>query len=62
MQQTPERLDDLPRDKPVIVYCHHGVRSRQVAGFLREQGYDARSLAGGIDAWSQQIDPACPRY
>ena len=63
MPQTPERLGELPTDKPIIVYCHHGVRSRNVASFLREQGLeDVRSMTGGIDAWSLEIDPAIPRY
>jgi len=63
MRQTPERLDEIPRDKPVIVYCHHGVRSMQVAGFLKQQGFDdVHSMAGGTDAWSLAIDPNLPRY
>ncbi len=63
MPQTPERIGELPADKPIVVYCHHGVRSRQVAGFLLEQGFaDVRSMAGGIDAWSLHIDPGVPRY
>jgi rhodanese-related sulfurtransferase len=63
MPQTPERLAEIPRDKPIIVYCHHGVRSLHVALYLKEQGLDdVRSMAGGIDRWSLQIDPAVPRY
>ncbi len=63
MDQTPQRLGELPTDKPVIVYCHHGVRSRSVARFLQEQGMtDARSMTGGIDVWSLEIDSAVPRY
>ena len=63
MPQTPARLGEIPREQSVIVYCHHGVRSLQVAGFLRQQGFDdVRSMAGGIDAWSRTIDPAVPRY
>jgi len=63
MRQTPERLDEIPADRPVIVYCHHGIRSLQVANFLKQQGYeDVRSMAGGIDDWSQRIDPSVPRY
>lgn len=62
MKQTPDRLDELPKDKPVIVYCHHGMRSLQVAGFLLRSGYQAESMTGGIDAWSAKIDPAVARY
>jgi rhodanese-related sulfurtransferase len=47
----------------VVVYCHHGIRSRSAVLFLEQQGM-ARvcSLAGGIDAWSLEIDPSLPRY
>ena len=49
--------------RPVIVYCHHGMRSLQAAQLLRSRGYDhVWSLAGGINAWSVQIDPEVPRY
>jgi rhodanese-related sulfurtransferase len=47
---------------PVIVHCHHGVRSLKGALMLRAHGIDARSMAGGIDAWSKEVDPAVPRY
>lgn len=46
----------------VIVHCHHGARSLKAALFLRQQGIAARSMAGGIDLWSMDIDPAVPRY
>jgi sulfur-carrier protein adenylyltransferase/sulfurtransferase len=62
LRQLPDRLGELDPSRPVITYCHAGVRSVQAAEFLREQGFRARSLAGGIDAWSRAIDPAVPRY
>jgi len=62
MAQTPARLDELPADQPIVVYCHHGVRSLRVTQFLIQSGRDARSMSGGIDAWSLQIDPSVPRY
>jgi adenylyltransferase/sulfurtransferase len=46
----------------VVLYCHHGMRSLDAAAFLRQQGVNARSLAGGIDRWSLEIDPAVARY
>lgn len=47
----------------VVVYCHHGVRSRRVADWLRAQGFaNIDNLAGGIDAWSLEVDPGVPRY
>jgi rhodanese-related sulfurtransferase len=54
---------ELDPDAPIVVMCHHGARSLNVALWLREQGFaNAQSLAGGIDAWSRAIDPAVPRY
>ncbi len=53
----------LPRDRPVVVYCHHGVRSRNGALLLRARGVlAAQSLAGGIDRYSLAVDPSLPRY
>jgi rhodanese-related sulfurtransferase len=47
----------------VVIHCHHGMRSAQAAMFLRQHGIDnVWSMAGGIDAWSQEIDPEVPRY
>ena len=47
----------------IIVYCHHGMRSMQAVQFLRARGYtNARSMAGGIDRWSREVDPEVPRY
>jgi rhodanese-related sulfurtransferase len=57
------RLDAQADDAPLIVFCHHGVRSLNVVHWLREQGMDAcQSMAGGIDRWSLEIDPSVPRY
>jgi rhodanese-related sulfurtransferase len=56
------RLDEVPEDRDVVVYCHHGIRSLQGAAMLGQAGRRAASLRGGIDAWSQLIDPALPRY
>ena len=54
--------ETLPPGTPVVVYCHHGVRSRRGALMLRESGRTAVSLVGGIDAYAQQVDPAMARY
>ena len=65
MQELPERVAEIEawRDKPIIVHCHHGMRSLRVAKWLREQGFAlAQSMQGGIDAWSTEIDPTVPRY
>ena len=63
MERIPESLGTLPRDRPVLVLCHHGSRSRQVTRYLRANGFgQASNIAGGIDAWAAQHDPAMPRY
>ncbi len=63
MAEIPGQLAALPRDKPIVVMCHHGGRSAQVTGFLNAHGYpNAVNLDGGIDAWSVAIDPTIPRY
>lgn len=63
MQAVPLRLAEIPRTQPVACICHHGGRSAQVVAFLMRQGYDdVYNLAGGIDAWSTQVDPRVPRY
>jgi rhodanese-related sulfurtransferase len=57
------RLDAQAEESPLIVFCHHGVRSLNVVHWLRGQGVEAcQSMAGGIDRWSIEIDPAVPRY
>ena len=66
MRSAPGELPDLEarsEEGPLIVYCHHGVRSLNVVHWLREQGIEAcQSMAGGIDAWSLVVDPSVPRY
>ncbi len=65
MREVPSALASLddPDGAPLIVICHHGVRSLQVANWLREQGVvRAQSMSGGIDRWSREVDPAVPRY
>ncbi len=63
MTQIPGRLEELPRDGALVVLCHHGQRSLQVAAWLRGQGFDgATSLSGGIDAWAREFDPEMARY
>lgn len=63
MGQIQARWASIPRDRPVVVYCHHGLRSAQVVTFLSSRGFDSiYNLTGGIDAWSAEIDPDLPRY
>jgi adenylyltransferase/sulfurtransferase len=63
MRQIPERVDSLPRDKHLMILCHVGGRSRRVTEFLRARGLHAVSnIAGGIDAWAEEIEPGMQRY
>jgi rhodanese-related sulfurtransferase len=64
MNEIPGRAhQELDEESSILVLCHHGARSLSVAAWLRQQGFDkAQSIAGGINAWSIQIDPTIPRY
>jgi len=65
MSQLTSRQAELEphRDTAIVVHCHHGGRSLQVVEWLRQQGFvNAQSMAGGIDRWALEIDPALPRY
>ncbi len=63
MVQIAGRAAELPRDGTLVVLCHHGRRSLQVANWLRGQGFTgATSLSGGIDAWATEFDPEMARY
>ncbi|MEM1221354.1 MAG: rhodanese-like domain-containing protein [Verrucomicrobiota bacterium] len=63
MGQIPERMDALPRDEKLIVFCHHGMRSLNVVQYLEAQGFDnAINMTGGIDAWATDVDSSIGRY
>ena len=64
MGDVPARAhQELDPDERLVVMCHHGMRSMNVAVWLRNQGFEqAQSLAGGIDAWSAEVDSTVPRY
>jgi rhodanese-related sulfurtransferase len=64
MGDVPARANiELDPEERIVVICHHGVRSLNVANWLRNQGFEqAQSLRGGIDAWSRDVDPAVTRY
>lgn len=62
-QAHHDALLRLDRGTPIVFQCHHGIRSQQAAEYFRSQGFgELYNLQGGIDAWSQMIDPAVPRY
>lgn len=63
MGVIPPRLNELNPDQPVACLCHHGARSMQVAAFLKARGFDhVANIAGGINAWSTELDPSIARY
>ena len=64
MRSVPNALPLLEKEEnPIVVYCHHGMRSLQAVSWLREQGIEnCTSMSGGIDRWSREIDPKVPRY
>ena len=54
---------ELPRDRPLVVVCHHGRRSLLATRHLRAKGFaQATNLRGGLDAWALEVDPQMPRY
>ena len=63
MGAIPNSLHQLEFNLPIIVYCHHGLRSMQVANFLTSHGYiHVLNLEGGINAWAQDVEPEMEIY
>ena len=65
MSEIGQRVEELSphRDRHIVVHCHHGGRSMRVTQWLLQQGFpQVQNMAGGIDAWSLEIDSAVPRY
>jgi len=63
LREIPASLPKLAGAGDVVLFCHHGIRSFDAASWLREQGIEsARSMSGGIDQWSREIDPKVPFY
>lgn len=61
--ELPGRVHELDASKEIVVYCHTGVRSGRAVSLLRGMGFKkAKNLQGGIDRWSEQIDPTVPKY
>ena len=61
--QIPSNLARLENAEQLVLFCHHGIRSLDAAAWLRSQGVEgARSMTGGIERWSTEIDPSVPRY
>ncbi len=65
MSEIQNRLEELNtyQEKEIIIYCHHGMRSRQVTEWLLRQGYShVKSMTGGIDTWASEVDFSMSRY
>ena len=65
MSEIANRIGEIDdrHNTEIVVYCHHGVRSLRVADWLRNRGFaHVKSLAGGIDQWASEIEPALSRY
>jgi rhodanese-related sulfurtransferase len=63
MGVIPPRLAELDPQRPIACLCHHGGRSMQVANFLKNRGFEhVANIAGGIHAWSAEVDPSIARY
>jgi rhodanese-related sulfurtransferase len=63
LRQIPANLATLQQAGEIVLFCHHGMRSMDAAAWLRSQGVaGARSMSGGIDRWSVEVDPKVPRY
>lgn len=63
LNEVPQRLAEIDREREVVVHCKMGGRSQRAAEFLARQGYTKVSnLAGGIIAWSNEVDPSVPKY
>jgi adenylyltransferase/sulfurtransferase len=60
---VPQRLAEIPREREIVVHCRSGARSQRIAEFLKQSGYPkVVNLAGGILAWSDEIDPSVQKY
>jgi rhodanese-related sulfurtransferase len=63
LREVPGNLQRIENADQVVIFCHHGMRSLDAAAWLRSQGVEgARSMTGGIDRWSTEIDSSIPRY
>ena len=62
-EEEAARIESMPRDTKLVLHCHHGGRSQQAAEQFISLGFSqVFNVIGGVDAWSQEIDPDVPRY
>ena len=58
-----EMIEKWPKDTAIVLHCHHGIRSLDAASYFLERGFtNVKSMTGGIDAWSCNVDPSVRRY
>tara|TARA_B110000285_G_scaffold215985_1_gene262850 strand:+ start:2997 stop:3317 length:321 start_codon:yes stop_codon:yes gene_type:complete len=63
MNEIPERCEALPLDRPLVVFCHHGMRSMSVLHYLESRGFEnVINMGGGIHAWATDVDNSTPLY
>jgi rhodanese-related sulfurtransferase len=63
LQTVPARVEELPRDKDLVLICHHGNRSQRAAQWLEQNGYTRlHNLSGGVERWATDVEPGMPRY
>ncbi|HUI80458.1 MAG TPA: rhodanese-like domain-containing protein [Bryobacteraceae bacterium] len=63
LSRAAEWIDRLPKDQPLVIFCHHGIRSMRVAMALAERGHEnVTNMSGGIDLWSTEVDASVARY
>lgn len=63
MGEIPERAESLSKERPMVIFCHHGMRSANVQQYLEAKGFtNLMNLAGGIHAWSLEVEPEMPTY
>lgn len=63
LREVGNRVNELDPETETVVLCHHGIRSKMALDYLREKGFqNLKNLAGGMNAWSLQVDPKVPFY
>lgn len=62
LNELPQKFNELDKNKEIITHCHHGVRSLHAANFLAQKGFKVKSMSGGIDKWSLEVDGNVSRY
>ena len=63
MGEIPGRINALPQDRPLVIFCHHGMRSMNVLQYLESRSFEnAINMSGGIHAWSIEVDPKVGQY